>query len=416
MSLDLNLISKVIQEKALLQAYQLGLKADHIEGSEREIWKFIEEHYKEYSSIPSHDLIKEKFDISLPTVTDPVDFWVNEAIERSLHRELVEVSFRIDKKLNESKPSEAFEMLRSFIRSIGESKSKGNVVSTRGSMVEELKQSYLDAEAGKMGVKTPWARMDEMTLGWWPGDVSWFSARLGVGKTFMAINIANAAINRDNKKVLFISGEMSKKDIAMRSVAIDMKMPYGGLRKGRLGVHLKAEYFQKLNNMREDSMMQIMDASQGFGSADIEMALDGSDADLVIVDAAYRIKAYKKTKDRMENMAEVADDLKALALRYSKPIICTTQLNRDSTKKKSYGDEDVALSDVVGWNATNLFALKQEEEDREKGIMKVFPLKVREGENSRDALLIKWDFNRMDFSEFVENSRPHSAPSGDDWL
>jgi replicative DNA helicase len=421
MSPDIKIISKIVESGDILQAFQNGISGDIIEGAERDIWAFMESHYREFKKVPSKDAIQTKFSVELPTAADSIEFYAKEITDRKLHRDLVELSYRVDKKLTESNPSEALQSLQEFVRHQVGLISRKRGVSTLGDMMAEVKQRYVDAKDGKRGILTPWNRMDEWTMGWWPGDTSWFSARLGVGKTFVATMVTAAALKRDNCKVLFVSGEMMKVDIAMRLAAIQYQFPYGAVRKGRLGFPSEDKYFQALEELTTETGVEIMDASLGFKSSDLESAMERTEARLVVVDAAYRIKANQKTKDRSENMAIVSDDLKSFAIQYNKSIVCTTQLNRESTKKKSYGDEDVALSDVVGWNATNLFALKQEDEDRENKIMHIVPLKVREGENARESIELNWDMQKMDFSErekqsFVPKASPPTGEEKDSWL
>jgi replicative DNA helicase len=220
-----------------------------------------------------------------------------------------------------------------------------------------------------------------------------------------------------NHGVLFISGEMGRRDIGRRYVSMRSKLPYSFLRRGKLVPQLEQKYYRDLETTRTESGLEIMDASLGFKSSDIELAIDKTSADLILIDAAYRIKANQKVRDRFENMALVADDLKSFALRYKKAIVATTQLNRASVQKTSFGDDDVALSDVVGWNATNLFALKQNKENKDQNLMAIHPIKVREAENHRDPLLINWNMEKMDFSQDSSNiltDRKSSAAAPDD--
>lgn len=396
MSLDLKLISRIVADKSFLDVQEQGISARDFESAERNIFKFLEEHWKNFGDVASKDVIEERFGLTLPQPTDSLEFWVEEVKQRSLQRDIAELSVQIDSKLRDSEPKEALEILAQFVKKAQQSSK--NSIKAVGDLIDDVKQSYFDAKAGKTGIKTPFPTMDNWTLGWWPGDVSFISARLGVGKTWCAV-LCSLIARKNGHKVLFVSGEMSKKDVVSRYAAIDAKMPYGGVRRGQLGQFLETNYLTYLDTLVNDQDFTIMDGTDGFRSADVEAAIARSDAELVVVDACYRIKANFKVKDRFENMAVVADDLKAFAVKYNKAIVATTQMNRESTKKKSYGDEDIALSDVVGWVATNIFALRQEEEQKANKIMAIHPLKVREGENGGDPLIVNWDFMSMNFGE-----------------
>lgn len=405
MSLELSLISKIVEKRSLLEAYQSGITIDSIkETSAKEMWRYIEEHYRQFKEIPSKEVINQKFGLKLPTVTDSIEFLAEEISEGCLGDDLNSFSHEVRLRAMKSKPSEVLQFIYDFARQKREDKSKNTQIIPFGTLIDKLFSDYSDAEQGKTGILTHWPTMNEWTLGWWKGDVSWISARLGIGKTFLLLLIALAAREKDHK-LLFISGEMSKEDIGKRKAALEAKLHYSDLRRGKLGFPHKDNYFDYLNSKRTDLDFEIMDASFGFSTNDIELAIDKTKADLILIDASYRIKSAQKARDRYDNMALVADELKQFAMRYNKAIVCTTQLNRASVAKKNFGDDDVALSDVVGWNATNLFAMKQTDESRKLNVMEVHPLKVREGENVRSPLLINWNFSSMDFSEYQPNQQ-----------
>jgi replicative DNA helicase len=419
-NLDLGLVGSVIKEKAFLLAAEKGVTvADFSSEGEIAIWKFLEEYFSEHRTIPSRELVEAKFEVSIPEPQEGIGFWITEIKKRTLYNELNETFVKVQSAMNKDDSLAAYAELREFVKAQERSQGGGSVVEVRA-VKEIVKQRYLDAKAGKMGIRTPWPQMDAWTMGWWPKDVSFVSARTGIGKTFCAVAMAKKA-RQEGESVLFISGEMSKEDLAGRFFAMEFQANYGGFRKGKLSTMEEQRFLQELDQYNPAVDIEIMDAEKGFSTIDIERAIERTKAKLVIVDACYRVKARQKTRDRMENMALVADDLKTYSMVYSKSIIGTTQLNRDSTKKKKgdMGLEDLAMSDVLGWNATNVFGLVQLDEDVESGQMSIYPLKVREGENSKNALKVRWDFTRMDFSEVgIAPSGPRRVSQRDedeDW-
>lgn len=414
MSLEINLIAKIIEKRSLLEVYQNGITIDSIkETSAKAIWRYIEDHYRQFKEIPSKEIINQKFEMTLPTVTDSIEFISEEIAQKCLGEDLNNFSYEVRLRSTKSKPSDVLQFVYDFARQKREAKSKSAQIIPFGTLTDKLIFDYEEAKQGKTGILTHWSTMNDWTLGWWKADVSWLSARLGVGKSFWLILIALAAREK-NHKILFISGEMSKEDIAKRTASLEAKLSYSNLRRGKLGFPHEDKFFDYLKNKRTDLDFEIMDASFGFTTNEIELAIDKTKADLILIDASYRIKASQKSRDRFDNMALVADELKQLAMRYSKAIVCTTQLNRASISKKNFGDDDIALSDVVGWNATNLFAMKQSEENRKNNIMEIHPLKVREGENARSAMLINWDFKHMNFTEYDPNQQNQKQEDGFD--
>ena len=164
-----------------------------------------------------------------------------------------------------------------------------------------------------------------------------------------------------------------------------------------------------MEKLKENKGFDIVDTSQGMTVMDVDMTVEQSEADLIVVDACYRIKAGGKVKDRMENMAMVADDLKGIAQRHGRAIVATTQLNRNATKNPDGGVEDMALSDVLGWIGTNVFRMNQTKEQRANHMMEFKPLKIREGDGESRSLLCKWDLIGMNFDQMENKKKEQKA-------
>lgn len=404
-NVDLQLVARILRHGELKEAYRAGIRAEYIEGAAREIWTFLEDYFRRYGTIPDVSTVEQRYGVEIPDVRDPAPYWVSELIDRSLHHELQELAIGIDGLLAKAKPREALDKLRGFLREQNTKAASGLNLIDAFDLVDEVKRRYLEAKSGKFGIKTPWTRMDDMTLGWWPEDVSFFVARTGVGKTWISLICTLAAWKSINWQagecILYISGEMSAEDVAGRLFSIETRKQHGAIRKGKLAAFHESTWFEQLEALRQCKGIKIRDGKMGLTSMDVDVAIEQSGAKLVVVDSAYRVKTGKKVKDRSQNMAEVADDLKTSAQRHKVPILGTTQLNRDSTKKKngSVGTEDIAQADAIGWNSTNIFGLSQTKEQKEVNVMGIVPVKVREGENSRDEFLVNWDFIKMNFDE-----------------
>lgn len=400
--IDLNLIGRIVRDKDLRTVWNKGVSSELVSGSaEREIFLYLEEHYKKYSEVPSVNIIEQRFGLEVPNPNEGIEYWLDEILNRTLFGNLADASDEINRLMQERKPREALNKMRQFITGAGSRGDSGRVhIENIFALVDVVKQKYEDAKLGKMGIPTPWPSMDEVTMGWWPEDVSYFVARPGVGKTWCAALTAVAAW-RAGKRVRLISCEMSREDVAMRIMSIITKVQYGAIRRGRLGLSENI-FFAELDKLRSSEGIDIVDCRQGMTSMDIDLAFDDGKAELGVIDAAYRIKAGGKVRDRFENMALVTDDMKATSQRHRIPIVATTQLNRSSTKNKDGGTEDIALSDAIGWNGTNIFKLEQNKEQYENRVMHIRKLKTREGENNGKPIQINWDMVNMDFSEISD--------------
>jgi len=407
--IDLGLIGKIIMDDGYATALKKGIKEKHIDGISKDIWKFIQVFYQKHGKVPSSVAVKAEFNLDIPNESTPIEHWSEKILDRSLSRDLSDLGTEVSLLTIEDKPRDALELLRKFLKIQDQEGMTDFELIDVFALTDSIKQKYLDAESGIRGIPTPWPSMDEWTMGWFPGDISFCVARSGVGKSFWAIMVALKA-HVAGRKVLFISAEMTKEDIAQRLYAIKTQIQYAAIRKGKLGTFNREKFFEQLTELRNHKGIDILEHQKGLTSVDIDIAMDRSNADIVIIDSCYRVKAGGK--NRFDNMAEVVEDFKTYAQRHKMPLIGTTQLNREATKTKGkVGTEHLALSDVIGWNATNIFALSQNKEQKQDGRMHIHPLKVREGETSGDPLEINWDMVNMDFSEIGDFEKPGNGES-----
>jgi replicative DNA helicase len=417
MNLDLNLISAIVYEKDFLRAQDKGIRGSHIVGTaEVQIWKFIHDYFNEYRTTPAADIIKQKFDVVLPSVSESLNYWIDEVRKRTLFNDMNEMFASISEKIAKDDPTDAYAALRTFVKEkeldLSSELQIKEVTDLKGVFI----QRYEDAKAGKRGIDTPWETMNQWTMGWWPKDLSFVIARSGVGKTFWLLCAAIAAL-KAGKSVLFVSCEMSTDDLASRFYSMMFKKQYSAVRKGRLSFFEEGEMKRQIEEFESTNKLEIMDAERGLDIIRIERAIERSRADLVLVDSAYRIKPRQKARDRFEAMSYVVDDLKSFAQLYQKPIVATTQVNREGGKKKSssgMGQEDVAMSDVINWNSTNIFGLAKVGEEGDQTRLAIYPIKVRESENAQKPLIVHWDFVSMNFSEIGVGEGAAASNDDDD--
>lgn len=413
--IDKSFISKVLECEDLAEAYRFKVTNAYIDSAERPLWDFIEDFYRRYQSMPSKSSVKEQFEVELPEVKEPLEYWANEILNRELQEGLRELAISIDDKLMKTKPREAMDLIFDFM----EQQKKLTVASIEsapiGYQAEAIEMRYEQSKLGLIGIPTPWISMDNATGGWSPGNIDVLAARNGVGKSWLTILVGLKAASL-KKKVLFFTGEMTEDDIASRSFAIKYRIPYGKLRSGKLLPQDESRMKNHLQEFRKLEDIIVVNAYKGCTTNDVDLAIIEHKPDLVIVDAAYRLKAVNKVKDRLENMAYVTTELKTCAGKNKVPIVFSVQLNRGATNKKGkdLGTEDVAMTDVLGWEASNMFFLNSNEELRENRQMEILQIKVRENANLGKPILVHWDFDIMNFDEidsFHINNSPRSKVS-----
>jgi len=181
---------------------------------------------------------------------------------------------------------------------------------------------------GEAELPTGIGSVDKHTGGFKRKDVWVIGARTGIGKTSLAINIAQHLIGRD-KRVLFFSTEMSFEDIIDRFVSIETRIPAFSLTTGQLGGELSLHVEECLSQLQQKPLF-ICDRPEPT-TGEIEAAIKRVKPDLVVFDHIQRA-ASKSDKTHTE-ISKFLKAFKNLCATYDCAGLITSQLNRMAEKE-----------------------------------------------------------------------------------
>lgn len=166
-------------------------------------------------------------------------------------------------------------------------------------------------------------------------------ARPGMGKTTLGINIAERVASYD-KRVLFISLEMSPRQIMCKRIANFSGIPYNALMTGRLNAEQRTQMMDTADQIGKRNF--AVNCKTGLTVADIALLVQKcGDVDLLVVDYLGLIKPSKTTGNRYEDYTNISGELKQMAARLDIPVIVLSQLNRANTGRT---DKRPTLSDL----------------------------------------------------------------------
>lgn len=270
-------------------------------------------------------------------------------------------------------------------------------------MGDSVLEFYRKAEAGFSGIALPWPTINEMTMGMWPGTVTVFVARPGVGKTFVGV-ISGRHAWLEGHPTLVISPEMSSAEIAERFFVVDAGVNYDNVVRGTLSAWEKPKLEAAVNARKGGTGLWIMDSDDDITPQGIESAIRACKPQLVAIDSIYSLKIRGERRDR--TLAAV-DWMRRCSRKFGIAICAFAQQNRaaELSEKKGGGSRlgTIALADEIGQDAHNIFALEQDKDMRADRKLAFKPLKTRRGRWSRDEVVVNWDFERMDFSEAADD-------------
>jgi replicative DNA helicase len=207
---------------------------------------------------------------------------------------------------------------------------------------------YLHSHRGEIsGIRTGFTELDTMTTGLQKSDLIIVAARPSVGKTSLALNMAEHAAVRDGKSVGVFSLEMSKEQLVLRLLSSVGDIDSQRLRTGFLE---DMDFNRVANAMTSLSEARIyIDDTPNISTMELRTKARRLQAeaglDLVIVDYLQLMQASTTSRDanRVQEVSEISRGLKALAREIGVPVIALSQLSRQPEMRES---KEPRLSDL----------------------------------------------------------------------
>lgn len=203
------------------------------------------------------------------------------------------------------------------------------------SVVQLEKLSGKDATV--TGISTGFVDLDRRTAGLHNSEFIIIAARPGMGKSSLALNIAQNAAIKNKKSVAIFSLEMPGLQVATRLLSAEAKISSDKLKKG---------------NLRDDDWVKVGKALEVFNGASIyvddssnitvteigarcrKLMLDKG-LDLVVIDYLQLMSSGSRGGgNRQQEISEISRTLKILANDLNIPVIALSQLSRSSDKEK----------------------------------------------------------------------------------
>ena len=274
---------------------------------------------------------------------------------------------------------------------------------------EVLDDLIKSREKGCVGLDCGFKKVNGILGGLQPGKMYIIGARPSMGKSALAMNIAEH-VSKD-KNVLFVSLEMSKKEYAQR-----LMIGRAGIDINRVNIGMISDSEIERVKSQKDYLNQLnlfIETKSPCRVSDIELAIINlmstrGSCDLVIIDYLQLLTPSSHTRSRENEVAEMSRDIKSLAVKYNIPIIVLSQLSR---ALESRDDKRPMLSDLRESGAIEqdadvvMFVYRDEwyhpEDPVARGTGDLLVRKNRGGMNNVDIGLC-WNPSAVRFSERLE--------------
>jgi replicative DNA helicase len=199
---------------------------------------------------------------------------------------------------------------------------------------------YLHQHKGEIsGVRSGFSELDTLTAGFQKSDLVIVAARPSIGKTSLALNIAEHAAVTEGKTVGIFSLEMSKEQLVLRLLSSVAKIDSSRLRTGFLEEMDFTRLAPAMNTLAEAPV--YIDDTPNISTMELRTKARRLQAesglDMLVVDYLQLMQSSVQSRDanRVQEVSEISRGLKALARELQVPVIALSQLSRQAEMRES---------------------------------------------------------------------------------
>ena len=247
---------------------------------------------------------------------------------------------------------------------------------------------HRDNQSNVTGVPTGYLKLDEMTSGLQGGDLVIVAGRPSMGKTALALNIAEHVAVDNGLPVAIFSMEMSSTQLAMRMLGSIARVDQHKMRTGRLSDKEWGELSEAMGKLHETPI--YIDEAGALTGLEVRararrLKRQYSKLGLIVIDYLQLMSASSQGENRATEISEISRSLKAMAKELDVPVVALSQLNRALEQRPNKRPQmaDLRESGAIEQDADLILAIYRDEvyapDSPDKGKAEVNILKQRNG-------------------------------------
>jgi replicative DNA helicase len=196
------------------------------------------------------------------------------------------------------------------------------------------------------GVATGFSDFDNLTSGLQPAELIVLAARPAMGKTALALNIAQHVATQLGQPAAVFSLEMAREALLFRLLCAEARVDSHKFRSGFLNREEMRRMTQALGRMAEAPI--FIDDTPGLTVLEMRAKCRRLQAEhglaLIVVDYMQLMSGRGRYENRTQEISSISRGLKALAKEVRVPVIAVSQLSRAPEQRG--GDHRPQLSDL----------------------------------------------------------------------
>ncbi len=232
------------------------------------------------------------------------------------------------------------EVERDILR-MSESRAEGGMESVKTLVHKAIGtvENYFNRQGVLGGLATGFADLDRMTDGLHGGEMIVIAARPSMGKTSLAMNVAEHVVLHSKLPVGVFSLEMTAESLVLRMLCSNARVNLRNIREG----FMTESDFPKLTSAagKMSSAPLFIDDTPGLSILQLRARArrlwQQHGVKLFIIDYLQLLNstARRAQENRQQEIADISSGIKALAKELKVPVIVLSQLNRELEKDKS---------------------------------------------------------------------------------
>jgi replicative DNA helicase len=331
--------------------------------------------------------------------------------DTATQRRLLRVGQEIEKMVaqREGETSAMVQGAETLVYELSQKGVRGDFTRAKDLVIGGLERLTKAAEGpdGIMGVPTGFLDLDKVLGGLQPGNLIVVAARPSMGKTALALCMAEHAALNEERSVAIFSLEMSGDELIQRLLASTAIVDAGRIRSGRLA----PEDWSRVGRAadRLSAARLFIDDSEGVSLGEMRTKCrrlkSREGLDLLIVDYIQLMEGggSRREESRVQEISAISRGLKMLARDLEVPVIVVSQLNRspDARNDKRPMLSDLRESGAIEQDADLVLMIYRDEyynpeTSDDKGVAEVNVAKNRHGPTERVKLTFRGSYAKFD--------------------
>ena len=334
--------------------------------------------------------------------------------ERSIMRSLVQVGSDIAESAYSPHGRDAQQLLdesEAKIFQIAESGQRDNLgfsdIQYLLPQVVEKVEERMQNDSDITGIATGFTDIDKMTSGLQQGDLIIIAGRPSMGKTSLALNMAEHVAIDSKLPVAVFSMEMASLQLATRLIGSVGRVDQHKMRTGQLDDNDWEKLTDSLGQLNEAPIH--IDEGSGLNTYEVRararrLQRQVGQLGLIIIDYIQLMSAPvgKQAENRATEISEISRSLKSLAKELNVPIVALSQLNRSVEQRidKRPVMSDLRESGAIEQDADVIMFIYRDEvynpETADKGLAEILLAKQRNGPTGMVKLTFMGQFTRFE--------------------